>query len=137
MVRALVVFTLALAPILFFVAYCRSLLTRTSRIKLDERTLGALGIQCGIPSEQDFPRLQALVRLCPIEGKDETPLAAVCAYYLLLNTLEGISSAFSDSFADWTERERRKCSQFVAVTLARRIANSQKLWFEQLTSPER
>ncbi len=136
MVRALVVFTLAVAPILFFVAYCRSLLTRTLRIKLDERALGALGIQCGIPSVKDFPRLQALVRLCPMQGKDETPLASVCTYYLLLNTLEAISSAISDSFAAWTERERRKCSQFVAVTLDRRIQNTRKLWSEQLTSPE-
>jgi hypothetical protein len=136
MFRVFVGFTLAVLPPLLFVAYCRSLILQASQIGLGAAVLRAIATKSGSVSAKDFHRLQALVGLCPLGQKDGATLAAVSAYYFLLTGLYGISSAICEVVANWTERERQRCSYFVAVRLDQRIANTRKLWAEQMIHQE-
>jgi hypothetical protein len=132
MFRALVVLAFLVFPPLLFVAYCRSLLARASATEVSEAALKAMVTQDGVTSSEDFRSLRALVRLCPMGQKDGASLAAVSAYYFLLTRLYGIFSGVSGSIIERAERERRRCSHFVAVRLDQRIANARKLWTEQM-----
>ena len=136
MFRVFVGFTLVVLPLLLFVAYCRSLILQASQIELSAAVLKAITSKSGSVSAKDFHRLHALVGLCPLGQQDGVPLAAVSMYFLLLTGLHGISSAICEVVADWAEEERRKCSHFAAVRLDRRIANTRKLWAEQMIYPE-
>lgn len=124
-------------PIAVLVAYCRSRLAWSSSLELSEQARGAAGLQNGTPSAEDFPRLRALTRLCPIRRKGKPPLAAVCAYYHLLAFLRNVSSPLFHALADWADRERRNCSHLVAVILDRRITQTCKLWTEQMIHSEK
>lgn len=137
MFRAFVGFTLAALPPLLFVAYCRSLLAQACETELSAAVLKAIATESGSVSAEDFHRLQALVGLCPLGQKDGAALACVSAYYFLLTGLYAISSRICEACADWTERERQKCSYFVAVRLDQRIASARKLRAEQMIHPER
>ncbi|MHB8413606.1 MAG: hypothetical protein ACYDDI_16895 [Candidatus Acidiferrales bacterium] len=137
MIRALVVFMVVVAPLLFFVAYCRSLLAWSLSLELSEQARRAMGLQNGTSCAEDFFWLQALARLCPIRRKDEPPLAAVCAYYHLLAVLQTVSSPLFHVLADWADRERRNCFHFAAVILDRRIAQTRKLWADQMIHREK
>jgi len=137
MIPTFVGFTLAVVFLsLLFVAYCRLLLARASEISLSETVLKEI-LRCESVSCQDFDRLQALVRLCPLVQKRGASLAAISVYHVLLTVLYAVSSRICDSVANWTEREGRLCSHFAAVSLDRRIANSRKLWAEQMIHPEK
>jgi hypothetical protein len=92
MVRAFVGFTLAVLPLLLFVAYCRSLLHQASNAELSTAALNAIAAESARISGEDFHRLRALVVLCPPGRKDEFPLAAVSIYFFLLTVIYGISS---------------------------------------------
>lgn len=129
--------TLAAFPPLLFAAYCRSLLVQASEIELSADVLKAIAAESASASAEDFHRLQALVGLCPLGQKDRVPLAAVSAYYLFLTGLYAVSSRIRGVIANWTERERQKCSYFVAVRLDQRIASARKLRAEQMIHPER
>lgn len=104
---------------------------------MTEATLKAITLQGGAISSQDFDSLRALVRLCPIGQKEGASVGAVAAYYFLLTGLYVIFSRICEAFADWAERERRRCTYFVAVALDRRIANARNLWAEQMIEPEK
>jgi len=132
MFRAVVVFAFVMFPPLLFLAYCRSLVARASAIELSEAALKAIVTEVGVTSSEDFRSLRALVRLCPMGQNDGASLAAVSAYYFLLTRLYGMFSGISEGIAEWTERERRRYSHFVAVRLDQRIANTRKLWAEQM-----
>jgi len=137
MFRALVVFTFAVSPPLLYVAYCRSLLARTSAIELSEHARRVTGIQGKIGPACEFARLRALAKLCPAAGKDASLLGAVSTYYHLLAALQTLTTPLFHSLADRAERERGRCSYFVAVILDRRIARTRKLWSEQMIHPGR
>jgi hypothetical protein len=137
MIAALAVLTAVVTPLLLFVAYCRSLLASTSSVELSEHARSVTGIQDGIAPADEFARLRALAELCPARGNDENPLGAISTYYHLLTALQTLTSPASHSLADRAERERWRCSYFVAVTLDRRIAHTRQMWSEQMIHPER
>jgi hypothetical protein len=137
MFRTFVVLTLAMLPPLLFVAYCRSLLAQASDIELSAAVVKAIATESGSISAEDFYRLKGLAGLCPLGRKDEFPLAAVSIYFFLLTVIYGISSRISGGKANWTHRERQRCSHFVAVNLDKRIASARQLWAEQMIHPEK
>ena len=137
MLCAFVGFTLAVLPPLLFVAYCRSLLHQASRNELSAAALNAIAVASASVSPEDFHRLRALLGLCPLGRTDAFPLAAMSFYFLLLKGIYAISSRISRSIANWTERERQRCSHFVAVSLDKRIASAHKLRAEQMNHPGR
>jgi len=136
MLRAFVGFTLAALPPLLFVAYCRSLLHQASRTELSAAALDAIAVASASISPEEFHRLQALLGLCPL-GRKVFPLAAMSVYFFLLTVISAVSSRISRNIAKWTERERQRCSHFVAVSLDKRIASVHKLRAEQMNHPER
>jgi hypothetical protein len=137
MVRTFVGFIVATLPPLLFVAYCRFLLLRASEIELSTAVLKAIAPESERVSAEDFHRLQALVGLCPLDQKDRIPLAALSLYFVLLTGLYTFSLRIGGVIANWTERERRQCSHFVAVRLDQRISRARKLVSEQMDRPER
>ena len=134
---AFVGFILAALPPLLFVAYCRSLLHQASRTELSAAALNAIAVASASVSPEDFQRLSALLGLCPLGRKDAFPLAAMSFYFFLLKGISAVSSRISRNIANWTERERQRCSHFVAVNLDKRIASAHKLRAEQMNHPER
>ncbi len=136
MIPTLAVLTPAVTLLLLFVAYCRSLLASTSSAELSERARSVTGIQDGIAPASEFARLRALAKLCPARGNDENRLGAVSTYYHLLTALQTLTSPLSHTLADRAERERWRCSYFVALTLDRRIADTRKMWSEQMIHPD-
>jgi hypothetical protein len=134
---AFVGFTLAALPPLLFVAYCRSLLRQASETELRAAALNAIAAESASVSAEDFHRLRALLGLCPLGRKDEFPLAAVSTYFLFSTVFCAISPWICGAAANEIERERKRCSQFVAVSLDKRIASARRLWAEQTIHPER
>jgi hypothetical protein len=134
MVREFVGFILA--P-LSFVAYCRFLLLRASEIELSTAVLKAIAPESERVSAEDFHRLQALVGMCPLDQKVRIPLATLSLYFVLLTVLYTFSLRICGVIASWTERERRRCSHFVAVRLDQRISRARKLVSEQMDQPNR
>lgn len=134
---AFVGFTVAALPPLLFVAYCRSLLRQVSDAELSTAALNAIAAESESVSAEDFHRLRTLLGLCPLGRKDAFPAAAVSIYFSLLTVICAIPSRISGGIDNWTERERQRCSHFVAVRLDQRIASARKLWGEQVIHPER
>lgn len=126
----------ALLPVVF-VAYCRSLVVKASKTELSAELLKAILAESASVSAEDFQWLQALVGLCPIDKKDRVPLAAVWTYFFLLTFLRAISSRICTVAARHIDRERQRCSHFVAVRLDQRIANARRLRAEQMIHPEK
>jgi hypothetical protein len=137
MFRVFVGFTLAALPPLLFVAYCRSMLRQASDTELSTAALNAIAAELGRVSAEDFHRLRALLGLCPLGRKDELPLAAVSIYFFLLTVIYAMSSRISKGIANWTVRERRRCSHFAAVSLDKRIESARRLRTEQMILPEK
>ena len=137
MVRACVGFILAALPPVLFVAYCRFLLLRASETELSTAVVEAIAAESERVSAEDFHRLQALVGLCPLGQKDRIPLATLSLYFVLLTVLHTFSLRICRVMGNWTERERRRCSHFVAVTLDQQIARARKLVSEQMDQPDR
>jgi hypothetical protein len=134
---AFVGFTLAALPPLLFVAYCRSLLRTASETELSTAALNAIAEELAGVSAEDFHRLRALLELCPLGQKDAFPLAVVSIYFFLLAVIYAISLRLSGGIGNWTERERQRCSHFVAVSLDKRIASARRLRAEQMIHPEK
>lgn len=130
-------FTVAALPPLLFVAYCHSLLRRASETELSAAALNAIAADSASVSAKDFHRLRALLGLCPLGRKDAFPLPAVSVYFFLLTIICAISPRISEGIANWTERERQRCTHFVAVSLDRRIASARRLLEEQMMRLER
>ncbi len=137
MVRAFIGFILATLPPLLFVAYCRFLLLRASETELSTAVLRAIAPESERVFAEDFGRLQALIGLCPLDQKDRIPLATLSLYFVLLIGLYTSSLRICGVIANWTERERRRCSHFVAVRLDQRIARARKLVSEEMDQPDR
>jgi hypothetical protein len=127
---------LAALPPLLFVTYCRSLLRQASNTELSTAALNAIAAGSASVSAEDFYRLRALLGLCPLGQKDAFPLAAVSIYFSLLTVIYAISSRISWGIANWTERERQRCSHFFAVSLDKRIATTRRLRAEQMIHPD-
>ena len=136
MFRAFVWFILTALPPLLFVAYCRSLLRQASNAELSTAGLNAIAAESAGVSAEDFRRLRALLGLCPLGRKDAFPLAAVSIYFFLLTVFCAMSSRIC-GVANEIERERNRCSHFVAVRLDERIARARRFWAEQRTHLER
>jgi len=102
------------------------LLALASEAKLSKVARKAIAAASGTISAEDFQRLLALARLCPFGQKDEALLRVMCVYHLLLQSL----------YVDWADRERQRCSYFVAIKLDRRIANTHALFAEQATQSD-
>jgi hypothetical protein len=137
MLRAFVGLILVSLPLVLFGAYRRSLLAQASEVKLSAAARKAIAAASGTISAKDFQRLKALARLCPFGQKDETSLKAICVYHLLLQGLHSISSRMPEALARCAERERQRCSYFVAVKLDRRIGNARACWSEQTSGSEK
>lgn len=129
--------TVAALPPLLFVAYCRSLLQQASNTELSTAALNAIAAGSASVSAEDFYRLRAPLGLCRLGQKDAFPLAAVSIYFFLLAVIYAISSWISRGIANWTERERQRCSDFFAVSLDKRIATTRRLRAEQMIHPEK
>jgi hypothetical protein len=136
MLCAFVGFTLAALPPLLFVAYCRSSLHQASRTELSTAALNAIAAASVSVSAEDFHRLRALLGLCPL-GRKVFPVTAMSVYFFLLTVISAVSSRISRNIANWTERERQRCSHFVAANLDKRIASARSLRAEQMNRPER
>ena len=136
MLCAFVGFTMAALPPLLFVAYCRSSLHQAARTELSAAALNAIAAASASVSAEDFHRLRALLGLCPL-GRKAFPLAAMSVYFFSLTVISAVSSRISRSLTNRTERERQRCSHFVAVSLDKRIASAHKLRAEQMKHPER
>ena len=124
---AALIFVVSLATLLmFFVAYCRSLMASSSAHTLSEEVRNATGIVAAA-SGRDFEKVTQLLRLCPEGPKDRTGLQAVAFYYEILNLLEKTIGRHLPSVHFWTEKERAGCACFAVELLDRRIAFSREI----------
>jgi hypothetical protein len=127
MLIAALIFAVSLGLLIqFFVAYCRSLITRAYALELSEQAHQVTGIDDHHIKGSDFRRMLELVHLCPGPGTDRVPLGAVRAYYALLNALRSIVG-----HREWIENDQKSCSYFAAITLDRRIAHNRALMASQ------
>ena len=122
---AALIFVVSLATLLmFFVAYCRSLMASSSAHPLSEEVRDVTGIVAAA-SGRDFKKIMQLLSLCP--GEDQTGLQAVGFYYGILNLLEKTIRRHLPSLHFWMEQERAGCAYFAVVLLDRRIAFSREI----------
>ncbi len=115
----------------FFVSYCRSLLAMHGAMEVSEQAREVAGLGSGACDASDFKRLVLLGRLCPEPKGDRVGVQAVAAYYRVLDLLHAMFRTRDPRLADWTERERMRCTHFAAVMFGRRIAYSRAFWAEQ------
>lgn len=116
----------------FFVSYCRSLITASSKHALSLEVQDVTGIT-RIASGEDFPRILQLLHLCPERPEDRNEIQAIRTYYRLLNFLRSTIARPVPAFRRWTDSERGQCAYFAAVALERRIAFSRDLLAQQMT----
>ena len=114
----------------FFVAYCRSLLVKSSVLELSPEAHQVTGIDDHLVDRDDFRRLVQLVDLCPEPGNDGVQLGAVRAYYALMGALRALASSIAPAIRNWVEKEQAACGYFAAVALDRRIAHNRGLMAE-------
>ena len=110
----------------FFMAYCRSIISATYSLEMSDQAHQVTGIDDHHIHGSDFHRLMELLHVCPGPGKDHFQVAAVRAYYTLLNMVRGIFGA-----VEWVERDQKSCSYFVAISLDRRITHNRTMMRSQ------
>jgi len=118
------------ALVRFFIAYCHSLLSSCSRVKLSEEIQQLVQAESRTTHGQElnnFKRLLQLARLCPFPKGDRVQIHAVRAYYFILKFLKAASHSLVPNVAKWAGHELTRCSHFAAVTLDRRITFARAL----------
>lgn len=122
MIPALILVMAVGALVQFFVAYCRTLLLTYSQVELTERAREIAELAGEVPEAKDYSRLERLLRVAPDPGDDHTEIAAVGAYFRVMQTANRLSS-FNSAAREWTERELSRCAYFAAIALDRRLAS--------------
>jgi len=115
----------------FFVSYCRSLITASSRQVLSPEVQDVTGIQ-RTASGDDYKRVMQLLQLCPERPEDRNSIQAVSAYFKMLNCLRSTVARIVPSMQAWTDVERGHCAYFAAVALERRISFSRDMLAQQM-----
>lgn len=122
MIPALILVMAVGALVQFFVAYCRTLLLTYSHVELTERAREIAELAGEVPEAKDYSRLVRLLRVAPDPGDDRTEIAAVGAYFRVMQIANWLSS-FNSAAREWTERELSRCAYFAAIALDRRLAS--------------
>jgi hypothetical protein len=132
MIAGLILICSLAALLQFFVSYCRSLITASSREPLSIQARDVTGIVGMTAPAGEFQRFMQLLQLCPERPEDRGPVRAVRIYYRLLHVLCATVSSLAPRVASWAESERARCAYFAAVILDRRIAFSRSMLAQQL-----
>ena len=133
MIAALICVVSIVAFAHFFVSYTRTILISAGGVALSPRVREVMGIADGPISAADFGRLLQLVHLCSETPDDEGQIRAVGAYYGALRFVDLGVRPLVPRISSWLERERERCSYFVAVVLDRRIAHNLSLYGRQIS----
>jgi len=105
----------------FAVYYWRALVVGIASQPVSERVLEAAHINDGELTAQHFPVFAELHDLTPDLRPGFRGLGIVRMYYHGLHTLGKLAGRFSQSLAEWTERERVLCARYAAVQIDRRL----------------
>ncbi len=134
MIAALILVASTVFLVQFFVAYCRSLLAKSSAMELSPEAHQVTGIEDHMVHRNDFRRLLQLVNLCPEPGNDGAQLRAVRVYYSLMQAVRAMMGSLAPAVREWVEQEQAACGYFAAVALDRRIAHNRGLVAEQIAN---
>ena len=118
----------------FLIFYTRFLFASARKITLSEQVLRVAGIEDGQVRGDEFADLLKLLHICPSPGNERMGIAAVRAYFRLLQPIYRCASAISPGLSSRLERERRDCARFVAVLLDRRITFTREMIAQQAAS---
>ena len=105
----------------FAAYYWRALVVGVASQPVSERVLEAARVQDGELSGQHFPVFAELHALTPDLRPGWRGLGLVRIYYHAVQAFGKVAGRFSDSIAQWTERERVLCARYVAVQIDRRL----------------
>ena len=86
-----------------------------------ERVLEAAQINDGELTGQHFPVFAELHDLTPDLRSGPHGLGLVRVYYHAVRGMGKVAGRFSQSFAEWTERESVLCARYAAVQIDRRL----------------
>lgn len=131
MIAALICVVSAAMFLQFFVLYCRSILSASSKVELSLRVRELTGVVGRSFAAEDFHRVLQFIHLCPEGGKHTGEIRAVGAYFRFLGGLRTLFGMVIPRIGAWAERERRSCSYFAAVVLDQRISHSRDLFNQQ------
>src|ERR1700749_37418 len=105
MMSAAILFLSVLALLMFFVAYCRSVIGTAAIHILSKETRDVAGISAAVTA-QDFLRVTSLLRLCPGRVEARSSLRAIGFYYRIFSLTEKLVVHLSPSLGAWAEEER-------------------------------
>jgi len=115
----------------FFISYCRSLIAASAREQLSQEVREVTGIDRPA-TEEEFPRVLQLLRLCPERPEERGEISLIRAYFRMLGVIRSTVARAVPSLERWASSERGQCTHFVAVVLGRRIAFSRNLFAQQM-----
>ncbi|HYK39084.1 MAG TPA: hypothetical protein VEU98_03605 [Candidatus Eremiobacteraceae bacterium] len=105
----------------FAAYYWRALVMGVASQPVSGRVLEAAQINDGKLTGQHFQVFAELHDLTPDLGSAPHGLGLVKLYYHALRGLGKVAGGFSQSFAEWTERESVLCARYAAVQIDRRM----------------
>ena len=121
MMSAAILFLSTLALLMFFVAYCRSVIGTAAIHILSKETRDVAGISAAVTAK-DFLRVTSLLRLCPGRVEARSSFRAIGVYYRILSLTERWVAHLSPSLGAWAEEERASCAYYAVLILDRKIA---------------
>ncbi len=105
----------------FAAYYWRALVVGVASQPVSERVLEAARVQDGELTGQHFAVFAELHELTPDLRPGLRGIGLVRMYYHAVRAFGKIAGRFSDSVAQWTERERVLCARYAAVQIDRRL----------------
>jgi hypothetical protein len=105
----------------FAAYYWRALVMGVASQPVSERVLEAAQIGDGELTGQHFQVFAKLHDLTPDLRSGPGGLGLVKFYYHAVRGLGKVAGGFSQSFAEWTERESALCARYAAVQIDRRL----------------
>ncbi len=105
----------------FAAYYWRALVVGVASQPVSERVFEAARVQDGELTGQHFAVFAELHELTPDLRPGLRGIGLVRMYYHAVQAFGKIAGRFSDSIAQWTERERLLCARYAAVQIDRRL----------------
>lgn len=105
----------------FAVYYWRALVMGVAAQPVSDRVLEAAHLEGGQLTGDHFKVFAELHDLTPDLRPGPRGLGLVRVYFTAVQLLAKVAGLFSDSVAEWAERERVLCTRYAAVQIDRRL----------------
>src|ERR1019366_8990801 len=134
MTAALILVVSLAALLQFFISYCRSVIAASTARPLSEQVREIAGLEGRKILGEEFIRLLQLASLCPASAGDHGAIAAVRAYFRMVDFVRVALGGMIPGIVSWAETELSKCAHFAAVALDHRISHSRDLMAQQISN---